>query len=353
MQVYPGGVRIEERERRAHTTDALLHVTNGDSTAEMLRRTPLAGPVLAWRDALHEGPVPFGDEREVRAARARFLVEAGWSRRPEEVVVELEQRDRALLEALTERREVVLWFEHDLYDQLQLVQALALIVRSGVPTDGARLICIGKFEGRPSFAGLGELNEYELASLWPLRRRIQPETLAAAIDAWDAFRRPDPHDLEALTARQLPGLDFLAAALVRLLEELPAVGDGLGRTERQLLEALAGGPTTPLEAFIACGRAEETPFLGDSWAWLRLYELTFGNHPLLTGLPLPPPRGDAATFRAALIELTEVGRAVLEGRADRVAAVGIDRWLGGVHVTGCDPWRWDRESRRVVARGGR
>jgi hypothetical protein len=305
--------------------------------------------VLAWRDVLHEGPVPPGNEATVREARARFFVETGWDDRVEDAIEELERRDRALLDALAEGREVVLWFEHDLYDQLQLVQALALVARSGVPFDSARLICIDRFEGHPDFAGLGELDAEELASLWPLRRPVDAQMLAAAVKAWDAFRRPDPRGLEPLAGEPSPQLPFLAGALGRLLEELPAVGDGLGRTERQLLEALDAGAATPLEAFKISWRAEEAPFLGDAWAWLRLYELAHGERPLVAGVPLPPPRGDATAFGAARIGLTETGLAVLAGRMDRVAAVGIDRWLGGVHLRGPHPWRWDRAARRVVA----
>ena len=47
--------------------------------------------------------------------------------------------------------------------------------------------------------------------------------------------------------------------------------------------------------------------------------------------------------------LTPDGRAVLDRRADRVKACGIDRWLGGVHLHGhAVPWRWDGERGRIV-----
>jgi len=32
---------------------------------------------------------------------------------------------------------------------------------------------------------------------------------------------------------------------------------------------------------------------------------------------------------------------VLAGQADRVALLGIDRWLGGTHLTPAATWRWD------------
>src|SRR6059058_3997705 len=37
---------------------SLLHVTNGESAGNTLRRTALGGAVVSWTDTLHEGPVP-------------------------------------------------------------------------------------------------------------------------------------------------------------------------------------------------------------------------------------------------------------------------------------------------------
>jgi hypothetical protein len=36
----------------------MLHVINGDSALETLREAGLPGSAIAWRDVLHEGPVP-------------------------------------------------------------------------------------------------------------------------------------------------------------------------------------------------------------------------------------------------------------------------------------------------------
>jgi hypothetical protein len=48
--------------------------------------------------------------------------------------------------------------------------------------------------------------------------------------------------------------------------------------------------------------------------------------------------------------LTDAGRETLAGTRDRVEALGIDRWLGGVHLKGRRvPFRWDGRARRIVA----
>ena len=109
---------------------ALLHVTNGESAGNTLRQTALGGAVLPWQDALHEGPVPAIPRQQLLRTRARFLADCGWGRQ-QALLSSLERRDRQLLDALRDGLQVVLWFEHDLYDQLQLLDVLALAHAEG------------------------------------------------------------------------------------------------------------------------------------------------------------------------------------------------------------------------------
>jgi hypothetical protein len=82
--------------------------------------------VLYWRDALHEGPVPAVGPEELRRIRAAFLIEAGADDRDEAMAM-FAERDR-ILEANRDG-EYVLWFEADLYNQLQIIQILSGVDR--------------------------------------------------------------------------------------------------------------------------------------------------------------------------------------------------------------------------------
>jgi hypothetical protein len=281
-------------------------------------------------------------------ARASFLSACGWGAR-RELVASLERRDRQLQEALRDGVQVVLWFEHDLYDQLQLIDALTLAHEAGGEPE---LIEVGAFPGKPSFRGLGELNERELETLWPSRRRTTPRTLSAAAAAWDALREPEPSALADLASTGVRELPFLGAALLRLLEELPDVHDGLSGTERRALEAVAAGAATPIAAFVAAQKLESTPFYGDAWFFRTLAGLGRGKGRLVelddgTELPAPPPLGDAAAFVQAPLRLTANGKRVLRREADRVELLGVERWIGGTHVTTESSWRWDGAARRL------
>jgi hypothetical protein len=240
--------------------------------------------VLSWDDVLHEGPLAF-DAAESRAVRARFLSACGWG---DETTIrgDLERRDRALEEA----PRVVLWFEHDLFDQLQLLQILSQ-VRS---PQHLELVQSSDY--------LGSLDAAALERLWETRRPVTREQLELARDAW---RAACSDKIEPFLQRDASALPYVHSALRRLVEERRP----LSRTKRQLLVALAQGPRLPPELFAASQAAEDAIFLGDAWCLLHLYELA--GEGLVTQLPPPPPRGDYEAFTATAVALTPAGRAVV------------------------------------------
>src|SRR5579883_470687 len=120
-----------------------LIITNGDSAAARMREAKIAGEILPWRDILHEGPVPSGlSLEELSKVRAQFLAQRGWVTESE-LRNAFETRD-AVLRDHKRFDEVILWFEHDLFDQLQLLQVLDFF--SGeAPREGLYLIQAGKY----------------------------------------------------------------------------------------------------------------------------------------------------------------------------------------------------------------
>ena len=344
-----GAAYLARRGRESPLPPALLHVTNGESAGNTLRQASLGGAVLSWQDVLHEGPVPAEARHVLLRTRAAFLSGCGWGS-TQAIWSALQRRDRTLTGALRDGRQVVLWFEHDLYDQLQLVDILALTAAAGGTPE---LIVAGSFPGKPSFRGLGELTAAELETLWPSRVAATPGMLAAAASAWDALRQPEPSALADLATAGVPELPFLGPALRRLLEELPAPHDGLSGTERRALQAIAAGAATPAAAFRAAQDLEAAPFLGDAWFYRILTGLGGGQARLIeTGdggqLPAAPPLGDARAFATLPLRLTPAGERVLQRQADRVQLLGVDRWIGGSHIIPGRVWRWDPAAQHLL-----
>lgn len=314
----------------------MLHLTNGDMAAARISAAGLPGQVLPWRDVLHEGPVPAGDDDALRAARAGFLGGGRSSRGS--VLRDMHERDARLAAASIED-EVVLWFEPDLYDQLQLVQILDRLARPDL--DGVTVSAVESVEE------MGALEESSARALYAARSSLSPGARRLGRRAWARFREPDPRALEALAAEEALELPFLAAAVQRHLEELPWTTDGLSRTERQALEAIAEVPLPARQAFLAAHHArEERVFLGDLVFYSILDRLAAGKRPLVR-LDPGPANPDSR------VEISEDGRGVLDGRADWIRLGGSDRWLGGVRLRGAQAaWRWDPAARRVIRSPG-
>jgi DNA-binding transcriptional MerR regulator len=272
-----------------------LHVTNGESAAGSLRATALEGVVLSWDDVLHVGPLAFDPARS-RALRSAFLAGHGWGE-AEAIRAELARRDELLARAARDGHPIVLWFEHDLVDQLQLLQILSQLD----PGTQAELVQADDY--------LGSLDPNALEGLWPRRQPLAETTFELGSRCWDAVTADEIEPLLRLDTTALP---HLSGALRRLLEERAP----LSRTKRQLLTALVEGPRTPLQLFAANQAAEEAIFLGDTWCFLFLSELAHEGlfEPLGDGsVPAPPPRGDRGPFVSTLLQLTPAGRRLVSG----------------------------------------
>ncbi|MDJ0867320.1 MAG: DUF1835 domain-containing protein [Myxococcota bacterium] len=321
----------------------MLHVTNGDVAAQRIERSGLPGTVLPWRDVLHDGPVPGGlSEAELRAVRARYLASRGTGPDAPAIERSIGERDAALARC-GEHDEVVLWFEADLYDQLQLVQILERLGRIEQAAT-TTLVCIGEHSAVERFVGLGQLEPGHFPALAETRAPVGPAQLTLGRAAWEAFTGDDARRVEALLARDTAALPFLGPALRRWLEQLPSVRSGLGRTERVLLQALRDGSRSASELFHAQADQERHPFAGDQSVWGTLEALAAEPHPLLQLEPAGGPTG------AARATLTADGARVLDGARDRVALCGIDLWWGGVHLEGREAaFRWDEDAARVRA----
>jgi hypothetical protein len=319
----------------------MLHVTNGSIFVTRLHDLGVPGRALPWDDVLHEGPVRAGlDHATLRSERAAYLSSQGFDS-AEIIERGLSTRDAALAAAL-EEDEIVLWFEHDLYDQLHLLQILDRLEH---PRTTAVLAGEYLTSQRPN----------TLREWFANRRLIIPEQRALAVRAWAAFRSPDPAAVVALIHENPEGLTpHLVPALRRHLQQFPWVGTGLSRTQAQTLSAVAGGATRVRDAFTAANHdVESAVFMGDSTWWCHIRPLIVGARPLLeTHGQKPPTWQDPAWWHddqaAPRLALTTDGEAVLSGRADHIAFNGIDRWLGGAHVTTKSLWRWD-EARQTLA----
>jgi hypothetical protein len=300
---------------------ATAHLRCGDDLREKLPAAGWAGEYLAFADPVCQGPVGSGGLMEYLGRRARFVA-AHYGAALQEVRLRL-GAEYAALNGLDRFERVVLWFEHDLWDQAALIRVLGLLAgRRGLE---GRLF-LAPADGRRAFP---ELAAEELGALVPVP--LTRAQLEAGAEAWAAFAAEDPRPLDALW-RRASALPFLPAALRRHLQDLPWTTDGLSLTERRLLGAVAGGAAAPGPAMAALAAADAVFPPTDLIVLDHAARLQEGpRRPLQRGTPW---------------RLSPAGEALLKGEARHVPA---PRFQGGVTVGPNAPWRWDPRFGGVVA----
>jgi hypothetical protein len=323
----------------------MLHLTNGDSVAGTLAEAGLGPAIVAWRDVLHEGPVPADlPLDELSDVRAQFISSSGWA--PAGVRTEFDERDR-MLRSAAEHDETVLWFEHDLYDQLQLLQILDWFAGQGLDGTRLSLICNAEFLGPVDAGGLRER--------FAKRRPVSGLQLNLAREAWAAFRAPDPRSLLPFLGDRSAELPFLGGALHRHLQQFPDAHTGLSRSEFAALGAILAGHTRAKQTYFASHhQQEDAVFLGDTVFAGYLERMSLEASPLVLRtdgdrIVIPARADDRAEFWELELAVTNAGGAVHDALEDRIFVNGIDRWLGGVHLQSENVWRW-HEAKRVIAR---
>ncbi|HEX9606734.1 MAG TPA: DUF1835 domain-containing protein [Gemmatimonadaceae bacterium] len=324
-----------------------LNITNGDSAASTLSEAGVAGKIIPWRDVLHEGPVDSSlSLEELSKDRARFISEQGWDDFAH-VSGNFAERDR-VIRHLDYFDEVVLWFEDDLYDQLQLIQLLDFFGRGAASGKTLSLIVVDGY--------IPPLSVAELTKLDQTRPRVTPEQLELAKRAWKAFGSADPTSISKLLDENTSAIRYLAPALTRHLEEFPSSVNGLSRSEREALTAIEAGHATPVAAFLEVARKQESIFLGDIIFYSYLERLSGKKDALVTwkdGTPVIAPTSESSReFVEGELILTPLGREVLAGTKNWQHINNKTRWLGGVEIIpGEAGWRWDPDERELV-RGG-
>ena len=137
-----------------------LIITNGDGAVHVMKAAKIKADFLPWRDVLHEGPVPDGlSLKELSLVRAQYLSSLGWKEKSD-IIQDFKSRDKKLYNFKIYDK-VILWFEHDLYDQLQILQLLSFFAAAAMGRTKLTMICRDQYLGRQNPDQLKKMMHYE------------------------------------------------------------------------------------------------------------------------------------------------------------------------------------------------
>jgi hypothetical protein len=342
------------RDRIERGTDApdadppTLHIRCGSDIKSRLAQAGFTGDFMEYSDPLCHGPIV--DDPSWVDHRARFVAStygAGVGRSEQEIAEGLTHAEADLRAAASRYARVVLWFEHDGYDQVNLSRCLAQF--AATPPATLEMVTLEHYPGAMRFIGLGQLPPEALRLLWNERQPVSAAQVADGSLAWSLLRQSDPTPLAAAATGDLSALPYLARAMRRHCQELPWSRDGLSLLQRLILERLAERPHRIGEIFRDLMLEHDPlPFLSD----LMLKDFVAAMQRVTRPVFTAAFEDDDRRWYRERLTITPLGLAVLAGEVDFLSLSPPERWLGGVRVRGDGPcWRWD-ESRGTTVRTG-
>jgi hypothetical protein len=302
---------------------AMIHIHNGDVVAALARRSGIPGEQFVFRESLVSGPVVLAST-ETRTdwieRRARALAE--FSSDPLlRVRTDLLMQEQAL-DAAVAQDEVVLWFEHDLYCLIHLIY---LLDRLSSVKSGVNLSLV--WSAQP----LAGFTDEEMYRLYESRSAVKDEMRKMASEAWADYTDPDASKLNRWRHADA-GFTFLREGMRLHATRFPSLRNGLGAIEERSLAVIAEGASHFAAVFDVVNAELPRFTFGDTAFAQILQRLVTCPVPLLTMMGEYPK----ATFA-----ITQAGERVLRGDADHLDLNPPDQWLGGVHLTTEDLWRYD------------
>lgn len=214
---------------------SILHITNGDSTTAYLKSLGFKGDFITWREMLCEGRTSI-DVGSESFWKTRFEFLKSSYKVTKKSFIDLTLKEYRSLCQTKGQKEIVLWFEYDLFCQINLIALVSWLKRYR-KGEKVTLVCSGDVEGFDKKLGLCELNNEQIQQHFDNRVELSIDDIEYADYVWQLYCSDSPLRLD--TVKQFnPAHKFLYLddALDLHLKRFPSVENGLNYVENYILK---------------------------------------------------------------------------------------------------------------------
>ena len=212
-----------------------LHITNGDSTSNYLKKLRFSGEFITWREMLCEGKTTtdVGSESFWKN-RFDFLKTVYKVNKP--TFIEFTLKEYRNLCKKKEQNEIVLWFEPDLFCQINMLAVLSWIKRYRQGYE-ISLVSDGTDAKSHKNAGFSLLSEEQINLLYKNRVLLSQDDIEYADYIWQLYCSDSPLRLETVYKfNPMSPFQHLESAIEAHLKRFPSIENGLNFVENNILK---------------------------------------------------------------------------------------------------------------------
>ena len=228
---------------------SILHITNGDFTTNRIHKLNFKGDIITWREMLCEGktPVDVGSEN---FWKTRFYFLKSSYKISKQKFIDYTVKEYRNLCNQKEQDEIVLWFEYDLFCQINMLAIISWLKRYRKDRQ-ISLIYSGKTDNQEKLFGLNELTNSQLKELYKKRTQLTKDDIEYADYIWQLFCSDSPLQLEnAHKISSNSTFSYLEKAIKSHLLRFPSIENGLNHIENNILKTAKNNQFTSKELFV-------------------------------------------------------------------------------------------------------
>ncbi len=213
----------------------MLHILNGDAVLPIFKSTGIPGEFVVWREALCSGQVTFqiGTEAWLKKRLDHLNQDQGSQVSAHPIATQLEKI------ADSKSDEVVLWFDYDMFCQINQLAALAFLSQSGF--NGTISLVNTKDRCLPGLE-LSSMKAKEWSDAFEYRQKVSEGAAEFGLNWWKHYCSDDHRPLFQMLSYSPPLLPHLGFAMLAHSGRFPRRSNGISDYEKMVLEVLSKGP---------------------------------------------------------------------------------------------------------------
>jgi hypothetical protein len=216
-----------------------LHILNGDSTKQIFSHANLEGDIIVFREMLCEGSIHknVGSDAFWKNRYAFFEKELG--------ITKLEYFDKTIkeltkLEDVSNYNEVILWFEFDLFCQVNLIALCSYLLKNYRKDIRYSLVCTGEEKGSKHLQTLSDYSPKDYELLFENRIKLSRYDLLYALECWHKYVENNYEELQQFNFNRSAKFRYLQKAIDQHLKRFPDK-NGLNQIQNKILELIEKG----------------------------------------------------------------------------------------------------------------
>ena len=209
-----------------------FHVLNGDCLAEQLRQTAINRDFIICREALIDGNVQANSLDEFWKIRADFI--ANSYNASNEDYFDKSVKEFEKLTTLPQNSVVCLWFENDLFCQVNMWFVLSLLTKQ----PNLKIFRVFPVtENEELWKGFGYASTENLEKAYFSKVKFQEKDILLGVLLWEAYQNADFQNLKALSKNESGCFEHLEEVCQAHIDRFPS-DNSLGTPEKVIKEII-------------------------------------------------------------------------------------------------------------------